>query len=284
MSSDIYRIETQDAENFPACGSQNMDIARAYNYLFEEIADPRVANFPLMRDPFPMMLILLVYLEFVLHIGPRYMKHRKPYKLKNFLIIYNCLLAIASGVTCYGILTSGFTTNLSLGCEPCSISYDAEPLRMASWVWRVFILKVVELCDTIVFVLRKKYNQTSFLHIYHHSTTVIMAWMVCKYVPGGMWTFIIIPNCIVHVFMYTYYLLSALGPGVTEKIMPVKKYITKLQIIQFIIMLLHTGQALMPSCDPNRKFVACLYTMQVIIMLYMFWGFYKKSYTRKKLE
>ncbi|XP_014614327.1 PREDICTED: elongation of very long chain fatty acids protein 1-like [Polistes canadensis] len=261
-----------------------MDIAKAYHYLFEEIADPRVANFPLMKDPFAVTLILLAYLEFVLHIGPRYMKNRKPYKLNNFLILYNSLLAIASGVTCYGILTSGYTTNLSLGCEPYRISYEPEPLRMAGWVWWVFIMKVVELSDTIIFVLRKKFNQTSFLHVYHHATTVFMAWVTCKYVPAGMWTFIIIPNCMVHVIMYTYYLLAACGPEVKERINPAKKYITKLQMIQFTVMLIHTAQAFMPSCDPNRKYLACLYAFQVIVIFYMFCGFYKKSYTEKKLE
>ncbi|KAI4504009.1 hypothetical protein M0802_000480 [Mischocyttarus mexicanus] len=331
MSSDIYRLETQDAESFPACGSQlmvgvdvftvvipwfsghtgfcssyflaNLDdrtwtsrrsiiISSRRLQLIENIVlfkcyfkfNPRVANFPLMKDPFAVTLILFAYLVFVLHIGPRYMKNRKPYKLNNFLILYNGLLAIASGVTCYGILTSGYTTNLSLGCEPYYISYEPEPLRMAGWVWWVFIMKVVELSDTIVFVLRKKFNQTSFLHVYHHATTAFMSWVTCKYVPAGMWTFVIIPNCMVHVIMYIYYLLAACGPEVREIINPAKKYITKLQMVQFTVMLIHTAQALMPSCDPNRKYLACLYAFQVIVMFYMFCGFYKKSYTEKKLE
>ncbi|KAK2587627.1 hypothetical protein KPH14_003752 [Odynerus spinipes] len=260
-----------------------MDIAKAYHYLFDEMADPRVANFPLMRDPFPTLLILLAYLSFVLHIGPRYMKNRKPYQLTNFLIVYNTLLTIANGLVFYGLVTSGYTTNLSLGCEPLNISYDPEPLRMAAWVWWVFLLKIIELGDTIIFVLRKKYNQTSFLHLYHHSSTLLLAWIACKYAPGGMWTFIMIPNCMVHVIMYAYYLLAALGPEVQEKIMPWKKYITRLQMVQFTIMLMHTCQALMPSCDPSRKFLALLYTMQEVLMFYMFWGFYKKAYSRKKV-
>ncbi|XP_015190636.1 PREDICTED: elongation of very long chain fatty acids protein 1-like isoform X1 [Polistes dominula] len=284
MSSDIYRLETQDAESFPACGSQDMDFAKAYHYLFEEIADPRVANLPLMKDPFAVTLILLAYLGFVLHIGPRYMKNRKPYKLNSFMILYNGLLAIASGVTCYGVLTSGYTTNLSLGCEPYRLSYEPEPLRMVDWIWWIFIMKIVELSDTIVFVLRKKSNQISILHVYHHSSTVCFAWINCKYIPGGMWTFIVIPNCIVHVIMYTYYLLAACGPKVREIINPVKKYITTLQMIQFTVILIHIAQAFLPSCDPDRKYFAWMYALQVIIIFYMFYRFYKKTYTKKKLE
>ncbi|XP_015190637.1 PREDICTED: elongation of very long chain fatty acids protein 1-like isoform X2 [Polistes dominula] len=261
-----------------------MDFAKAYHYLFEEIADPRVANLPLMKDPFAVTLILLAYLGFVLHIGPRYMKNRKPYKLNSFMILYNGLLAIASGVTCYGVLTSGYTTNLSLGCEPYRLSYEPEPLRMVDWIWWIFIMKIVELSDTIVFVLRKKSNQISILHVYHHSSTVCFAWINCKYIPGGMWTFIVIPNCIVHVIMYTYYLLAACGPKVREIINPVKKYITTLQMIQFTVILIHIAQAFLPSCDPDRKYFAWMYALQVIIIFYMFYRFYKKTYTKKKLE
>lgn len=261
-----------------------MDIAKAYHYLFNEMADPRVANFPLMRDPFPTLLILLAYFLFVLHIGPRYMKNRKPYKLTNVLIVYNVVLTIANGLVCYGLVTSGYTTRLSLGCEPLRISYDPEPLKMTSYVWWVYMLKIIELGDTIIFVLRKKYNQTSFLHVYHHSSTLLLSWIVCKYAPGDMWTFIMIPNCFVHVVMYAYYLLAALGPAIQEKIVPWKKHITRLQLIQFTVMLLHTSQSLLLSCDPSRKSLAFMYTTQEAIMFYMFWGFYKKAYLRKKVE
>lgn len=46
------------------------------------------------------------------------------------------------------------------------------------------MLKVFELSDTFIFVLRKKYNQASFLHIYHHASTVLLSWIACKFVPG----------------------------------------------------------------------------------------------------
>lgn len=62
---------------------------------------------------------------------------------------------------------------------------------MARWVWWIFILKIIELSDTVIFILRKKYNQVSFLHVYHHSMTVVMVWITCKYVPGMYWVKIV---------------------------------------------------------------------------------------------
>lgn len=39
--------------------------------------------------------------------------------------------------------------------------------------------------DTIFFVLRKKFNQVSFLHMYHHSAMVIFTYTYLKFYSGG---------------------------------------------------------------------------------------------------
>ncbi|KAK0164373.1 hypothetical protein PV328_003009 [Microctonus aethiopoides] len=233
-----------------------------YRYLIHETSDPRVAEWPLMGSPFPVLIILLGYLLFVLRIGPWFMKNRQPFSLNRIMLMYNIFVAVASGFVFHGLLTSGFTTKLSWGCEPVDYSYDAESMSMARWVWRLMILKMCELGDTIIFVLRKKFNQSSFLHIYHHATTVCLAWIACKYAPGGMWTFIMMPNSIVHVIMYTYYLLASLGPLIQKKLAPWKPYLTMLQLVQFAIMVIHTSQALLPSCEPTRKPLAYIYMSQ----------------------
>ncbi|XP_034941125.1 elongation of very long chain fatty acids protein 1-like [Chelonus insularis] len=261
-----------------------MELMEVYHYLIEKISDPRVAKWPLMASPFPIATVILAYLLFVLYIGPWFMKNRQPYSLNRVMIFYNIFVASASAIVFYGLLTSGFTTKLSWGCEPVDFSYDPEPMSMARWVWWLMILKMCELGDTIIFVLRKKFNQTSFLHIYHHATTVCLAWIACKYAPGGMWTFIMIPNCLVHIIMYTYYLLASLGPHIQKKLAPWKPWITILQLVQFTIMVIHTSQSLLPSCEPTRKPLAFIYMSQVLIMFYLFLDFYKKTYLSKKSE
>ncbi|KAL0127752.1 hypothetical protein PUN28_003177 [Cardiocondyla obscurior] len=219
--------------------------------------DPRVHNWLLMSNPFGIILILLAYLSFVLYFGPLYMKNRKPHALVKTMICYDILIATASAVIFYG---------------------------MVRWVWWTLILKITELADTIIFILRKKYNQISFLHVYHHTVTVFLAWISCKYAPGGMWTFILLPNCAVHVIMYLYYLCACLGPKIQKLINPWKKYITRLQLVQFAIMVVHTSQAFLPSCEPTRRPLAYIYMSQIIFMFYMFLDYYKKSYLRKKIE
>ncbi|EGI67134.1 Elongation of very long chain fatty acids protein 7 [Acromyrmex echinatior] len=251
---------------------------------FLRFSDPRVSDWPLMSNPFGVILISLAYLSFVLYLGPLYMKKRKPYALIKTMICYNIFVATASAIIFYGLLTSGFTTHLSMGCEPFVISDDSMSLSMARWVWWVLILKITELADTVIFIFRKKYNQISFLHVYHHTVTFLLAWITCKYAPGGMWTFIMMPNCVVHVIMYTYYLCACLGPKMQKIVAPWKKYVTRLQLIQFTIMMIHTFQAFLPSCEPTRKPLAYIYMSQVVVVFYMFLDYYRKSYLRKKIE
>ena len=84
--------------------------------------------------------------------------------------------------------------------------------------------------DTIFFILRKKDNQLTFLHIYHHSTMVIFWWVGAKFVPGGSALTGAMVNCFVHIIMYFYYFLAAIGPAISRYLWW-KKYLTILQLV-----------------------------------------------------
>lgn len=58
-------------------------------------------------------------------------------------------------------------------------------LQIASALWWYYFSKLIELLDTVFFLLRKKTRQISFLHVYHHSTMPILWWIGVKWVPGG---------------------------------------------------------------------------------------------------
>ena len=49
-----------------------------------------------------------------------------------------------------------------------------------------FISKAVELLDTVLMILRKKDNQVTFLHVYHHVLILNTWWWVMKFIPGGV--------------------------------------------------------------------------------------------------
>jgi elongation of very long chain fatty acids protein 7 len=62
------------------------------------VSDPRTKSWFLSNTPGPLMLILVSYLYFCLYAGPQYMKNRKPFQLKNTLIVYNLVQVIFSVV------------------------------------------------------------------------------------------------------------------------------------------------------------------------------------------
>lgn len=77
-------------------------------------------------------------------------------------------------------------------------------------------------------MLRKKDNQLSFLHVYHHSTMFIFSWIGTKYVPGGSAFLPALINSFVHVLMYFYYELAAIQ---CTQILKYKKYVTAIQLV-----------------------------------------------------
>lgn len=79
-------------------------------------------------------------------------------------------------------------------------------------------------------MLRKKDNQVSFLHLYHHTVMPMISWGASKYYPGGHGTFIGVINSFVHIVMYFYYMLAAMGPEF-QKYLWWKHWITNLQMV-----------------------------------------------------
>ena len=53
--------------------------------------DVRVDDWPLMSSPLPTLLLCSAYFYIVKIWGPQFMRDRKPYELKNTLIIYNII-------------------------------------------------------------------------------------------------------------------------------------------------------------------------------------------------
>ncbi|KAB0805586.1 hypothetical protein PPYR_02556 [Photinus pyralis] len=256
---------------------EGMDyINEYYELIFIKWADERTATLPLMSSPFPIFGLLITYLYVVFIYLPNYMTHKKPYSLKGYLTVYNLFQVIACCVLIYGISTAGWTTHYTLGCQEADFSSDPLALRMAQYLWLTFIMKVVELTETCVFVLRKKANQVSFLHVYHHISTVLYTWFLVKLYPGGMASFPVLLNLYVHIIMYTYYFISSLGPEMQQKLKSVKSRVTQIQMIQLVVSAVYLTQILSPSCKvPIMLF--CFGVPNLIINLTLFLDFYVKD-------
>ena len=60
------------------------------------VPDPRMKDrFMLFGTPVPVWILTALYLSFV-YAGPKYMKNRQPFSLRNFMVIYNIGLVFMS--------------------------------------------------------------------------------------------------------------------------------------------------------------------------------------------
>ena len=62
-------------------------------------------------------------------------------------------------------------------------------MQIAKALWWYYFSKCIEFLDTIFFILRKKNNQISFLHVYHHASMFPIWWTGVMWVPGGQGTY-----------------------------------------------------------------------------------------------
>lgn len=98
------------------------------------------------------------------------MKHRKPFDLKSFILVYNL----------FNIVFNGFVVANLLGHV---IKSQNDPFQCfegdSSAAHRILMYymynKLIDLIETAVFVLRKKESQVSFLHLMHHAQVFFYA-------------------------------------------------------------------------------------------------------------
>ncbi|KAF9820448.1 hypothetical protein SFRURICE_009867, partial [Spodoptera frugiperda] len=135
-----------------------------------------------MTSPKPLAAIIATYLITIKLILPAYMKNRRPYELRSLIKWYNVVQIVSNAVVTWGIMTSGWTTTYHFGCMLPDYSMNPEALRMLRFLWWTIMLKLLELFETAFFILRKKDRQASFLHVYHHVSTLIIVWSALKYV------------------------------------------------------------------------------------------------------
>lgn len=66
-------------------------------------SDALVDSMLLMNSPWPVAILVACYLYFVTKFGPQYMANRKPYKLKEIMILYNFGQVVANAWFLYWV-------------------------------------------------------------------------------------------------------------------------------------------------------------------------------------
>lgn len=241
--------------------------------------DPRVDSW-FYSSPTPALLISLLYIAGVTYIGPRLMRGRQsPKWLKAVMVLYNAFQVVFCTVMFYEAGMAGWFGSYSFICQPCDFSNSPSALKMLRVAIAYHFSKYLDFFDTIFFVLNHKYSHISLLHVAHHALMPVGLWYGIRHEPGGQTTFFGFLNGFIHIVMYLYYLLAALGPRV-RPFLWWKKYLTTLQMVQFITMFIHSLQSLVFGCPAGLPLMKIIMVMAAIFQI-LFTDFYIKAYRKR---
>jgi len=220
-------------------------------------------------NPVHMFAVAIGYLILIV-VGKEVMKNRKEMELWSFRLFHNALLTLLSLYLTVEMLRQAALTSFY-----GPIFRGEKGLGMAKILYIYYLSKIVEFNDTFIMILRKKFEQVSFLHIYHHTTVLAMWWFNVYYYPGGeaypsAWL-----NSFVHVWMYGYYFLSTFGYEVWWK-----RYLTQLQISQLSLFVLQ-GVSLLFTGATEFKFIGLMNGIYAFTLVALFMNFYRKSYGKR---
>uniref|UniRef100_A0A1B0G676 Elongation of very long chain fatty acids protein n=1 Tax=Glossina morsitans morsitans TaxID=37546 RepID=A0A1B0G676_GLOMM len=250
--------------------------------LLSKSKDSRIDGWFLMSSPVNVTLIILAYIFIVLRIGPSLMKNRKAYSLRHTLAVYNLFQIIYNSYLFWSLGSEAQPIG-SLMKDDCKIERSDElTLQCFGFGWWYLMNKIVDFMDTIFMILRKKNHQITFLHVYHHAIMVVLSWVSMKYI-GVREEFGIVTalNAGVHVLMYFYYFVAAVGPQ-SQMYLQWKIYITKIQIGQFFVGPLYLLATVVRGCQVPRVYMFWTVVNAAVFIL-LFTNFYLKTYTNRQV-
>jgi len=169
-----------------------------------------------------------------------------------------------------------FQLSFVLMAKKFDLKHDIE-LKAEYTCVLFYLTKILDFTDTYIIILKGKWRQLSLLHIFHHATMPFCVGNVlsCGWHYGiCLWSFII--NSLIHVLLYSHYFFVSLGFK-----NPLRKYLTILQLLQFIILFSRAFWVLFYINVLRMGAVQDL--IYQAIMFSLFYNFYQKTFRKKKV-
>ncbi|KAF8781552.1 Elongation of very long chain fatty acids like protein [Argiope bruennichi] len=244
--------------------------------------DPVTMNRFLTKTITPMITIVTSYVLFVTWIGPTIMKNKKPIEMRKLIIVYN--FGLIAFYLYFLLKGAFFIPELGFQFICGSLNSYETPIipDIFDLGYQLYVVRYIELLDTVFLVLTKKFNMVTPLHVFHHSIVPVFGWFGFRSESSGYLAVFMAVNCIVHIVMYTYYAIAALGPKY-QKYIWWKKYLTSLQILQFFVMTFYTNIMFAIGCTTS-KFTFMFCTFLSVLFFFLFINYYKQAYKSNDKE
>ncbi|GFV44732.1 elongation of very long chain fatty acids protein 7 [Trichonephila clavipes] len=247
--------------------------------------DDEVKTWFLVRHNILPFLLCAMYALVVKIIGPAVMKNKKPLTLRRPMIVFNLFLVVSYSIAMFEIFRNLPSLGVKGFCKGTAVRKGNIAYKLVSYLWFIYILKYIEFIDTMFFILRKKFNLISNLHVIHHTIVPILGWIMFRTERSGFQSIPVLLNGFVHIIMYSYYGLAAIGPSM-KKYLWWKKYVTILQMVQFVFLLFfvaviapYTGCMMMKSSTAIN--IIC-----GVLFFTLFYNFYYRNFNEntKKIK
>ena len=108
----------------------------------------------------------------------------------------------------------------------------------------------------------------------------VVWWLLASgaWLPSGITSISALINSSLHILMYYYYAISAIGPSF-QKYIWWKKYLTFFQMLQFAVLIIYCSLLLYEECSPpvsdQMLWLVIYYSMSHVVLIY---DFYTNTY------
>merc|ERR1719285_639090 len=194
------------------------------------------------------------------------------------MVIYN---AMQVGLCAYMVVqavTGKADRGFGIVCNAHEPELDEASRGIANVLHVFYLTKVLDFLDTVFMIVRGKWKQVTFLHVYHHTSIFLIYWLILNAGYDGDIYATVVLNGTIHFIMYFYYLVTTFNVNVPKA---VKKMITNMQLIQFVCMMTQAVVLLYMRC-PYPENITKLYLVYIMSQFLLFMNFKKKAYGKKK--
>lgn len=199
------------------------------------------------------------------------------FALRAFMANKKTAYSLKGPMMLYNLVQVGMSVSMAVGLAPFLqnnfFNIDGKYCkRIEFWVTVHYVTKFLDMFDSYFMVLRKKSDQLSFLHVYHHMTIGLIWGLLLHFGIGngtaffGAWI-----NSVVHGLMYFHYFWTSLGFA-----NPFKKYLTMFQMFQFGLCILQAVLVVFLDTQIATSW-AVLQLCYHATLLYLFNDFLQKS-------